>query len=182
MKYIILLLLSIIAVPVFAQTQTASQSSTEVVLAEMQTFTPEQKAQLAEAAKDIRLGHSYAASAKEWAEVGSSIGKGLVATANEMGVAVNDFARTPVGKIAVALIVWKVAGGDIIHVVVALFACGLLFAWYKLFVRTYGVFDANGKFTHLDLNADVGDLWEFSIKFLLPCGLFITIITSLFTI
>lgn len=54
---------------------------------------------------------------RKWAEVGSAVGKGLVATASELGVEVNEFAKTGVGKLAIVLLIWKVMGSDIIHIV-----------------------------------------------------------------
>jgi len=54
---------------------------------------------------------------QKWAEVGSAVGKGLVATARELGVEVNEFAKTGVGKLAIVLLVWNVLGSDIIHIV-----------------------------------------------------------------
>lgn len=51
---------------------------------------------------------------KEWglagAAVGSALGDGLVNTAGKLGVEVNKFADTPVGKFSMLLIVWSVAG------------------------------------------------------------------------
>lgn len=52
-----------------------------------------------------------------WVQVGSNLGKGLAATAKELGVAVNEFANTPIGKLATALIVWNIMGSAIVHIV-----------------------------------------------------------------
>jgi len=92
-------------------------------LGDFNTLTPTQKAaivsQIAQAKE--RNGPSTPAIStpkelKEWAEVGSAVGKGLVATAKELGIEVNAFAQTSIGKLAIVLIVWKVMGGDILHI------------------------------------------------------------------
>lgn len=51
----------------------------------------------------------------QWAQVGVDLGKGMVAVAKELGIAVNDFAKTPVGILTAAVIIYKLMGRDIIH-------------------------------------------------------------------
>lgn len=51
-----------------------------------------------------------------WTTVGANLGKGLAATAKELGVAVNDFANTPIGKIATFLIIWHIMGTAVVHI------------------------------------------------------------------
>lgn len=51
----------------------------------------------------------------EWVDIGVKIGQALGGAAKEMAVQVNDFAKTPVGILTMALIVWKIIGGVIIH-------------------------------------------------------------------
>lgn len=58
---------------------------------------------------------STAKAVSEWVEVGSKIGQGLAGAAKEVGVAVNDFVKTPVGKLTMAIIVWKFMGGVLVH-------------------------------------------------------------------
>ncbi len=53
---------------------------------------------------------------EKWVKIGSNIGQGLAGAAKEVGVAVNDFAKTPVGQMTMALIVWHMIGGQLIHV------------------------------------------------------------------
>ena len=55
-----------------------------------------------------------------WSQVGANLGKGLAATAKELGVAVNEFAASPIGKVATALIIWHIMGASIMHVVGAI--------------------------------------------------------------
>lgn len=74
-------------------------------------------------------------SANEWVKVGQGVGSGLASAARELGVAVNDFAATPVGQITVALIVWKVAGGDLVQLVVGLAYFAVAAPAYLVFYR-----------------------------------------------
>ena len=53
---------------------------------------------------------------EKWVKIGSNIGQGLAGAAKEVGVAVNDFAKTPVGQMTMVLIVWHMIGAQLIHV------------------------------------------------------------------
>jgi hypothetical protein len=53
---------------------------------------------------------------EKWVKIGSQIGQGLAGAAKELGVAVNDFAKTPVGQLTMMLIVWHMVGGVIVHI------------------------------------------------------------------
>ena len=53
---------------------------------------------------------------EHWAAVGAKIGQGLAGAAKELGVAVNDFANTSVGKLTTGLIIWHFIGNKIVHV------------------------------------------------------------------
>lgn len=59
--------------------------------------------------------------ADSWLNIGERIGRGFSAAAKELGVAVNEFATTPVGKLTIVLIVWNLMGGMVIHVIGAVF-------------------------------------------------------------
>jgi len=52
---------------------------------------------------------------EKWVNLGTSIGKGLASTAKELGVAVNDFAKTNVGQWTMFLIIFNIMGDEIIH-------------------------------------------------------------------
>ena len=54
--------------------------------------------------------------AAKWAELGKNIGVGLGAAAKEVGLAVNDFAKTDVGKVTTFVIVYKLVGKDVLVV------------------------------------------------------------------
>lgn len=55
--------------------------------------------------------------AKEWVVFGKEIGVVLATVCKELSIGVNDFVKTPVGKITMYMIVWKVMGQDIWHIV-----------------------------------------------------------------
>lgn len=69
----------------------------------------------------------------EWIQVGQGVGAGLASAARELGIVANEFAQTPVGQITIALIIFKVAGGDLIQLFI-----GLL--WYFTLVPIWFFF------------------------------------------
>lgn len=101
--------------------------SANVLAADIDTsgLSAEQKAQIAlqvEQMKNSSLPPS-AESAKEWADWGTNMGRAISSTAKELGVAVDEFSRTSVGKITMAVIVYKVIGKEVLRFV----AGGVLF-------------------------------------------------------
>lgn len=99
----------------------ASANITSDDLGDFNTLSDTQKAdivsQIAKAKETNRTNVTVPttpAKMKEWVDVGTAIGKGMAATAKELGVALDDFAKSSVGKIALALLIWKVAGSDIV--------------------------------------------------------------------
>jgi hypothetical protein len=57
---------------------------------------------------------------KEWSELGQSVGVALVATAKELGIAVDDFSKTGIGKVTIAVIVWKIMGKEVVRTVISI--------------------------------------------------------------
>ncbi len=51
----------------------------------------------------------------EYVALGERIGKMMGGAAKELGIAVNSFVETPVGKWTMAMIIWKYMGNAIIH-------------------------------------------------------------------
>jgi len=98
---------------------------------------------------------------QEYAALGESIAGALGACAKEMGVAVNDFADSKVGTIATILIVWKVAGEDIMGFVVgiSLFMIGLC-VWFYLFRKMCVIksvtYHENGKIEKIEHYGEYG--------------------------
>jgi hypothetical protein len=67
--------------------------------------------------------------AEAWGTMGSNMGKAIVAAAREVGVAANDFARTDLGKVTVAVVVYKLIGRDVLGVIVG---TSILFTTFSL--------------------------------------------------
>ena len=75
---------------------------------------------------------------EKWVKIGSQIGQGLAGAAKEVGIAVNDFAKTPVGQLTMMLIVWHMVGGVIVHIFggLLIMVIGLWFVRF-MFKRAY---------------------------------------------
>lgn len=56
--------------------------------------------------------------ASMWGELGGNVGKALVGAAKEVGVAANDFASTPLGKVVTAIVVYKLIGMAMVKLIV----------------------------------------------------------------
>lgn len=73
---------------------------------------------------------------EKYVSVGEQIGKALATTAKELGIEVNNFATTPVGMIAIFLIVWHFFGTMMVHLA---FGAGwfmtMIPAWIYFFKR-----------------------------------------------
>lgn len=69
---------------------------------------------------------------EQWINFGEQVGKMLGSVAKEVGVQVNAFVQTPVGKMTMALIVWNYIGSVIYHFVGGLMVLtvGLSFILY----------------------------------------------------
>lgn len=52
----------------------------------------------------------------KWMTVGEKFGKMMGGAAKEVGIAVNDFVKTPVGMMTAGLIVWHYTGGVMVHI------------------------------------------------------------------
>lgn len=75
---------------------------------------------------------------EKWVKIGSQIGQGLSGAAKEVGIAVNDFAKTPVGQLTMMLIVWHMVGGVMVHIFggIMIWIVGLTFIRF-MFKRAY---------------------------------------------
>lgn len=146
MKYILLILALMFSTPVFAQAQ---QTTSQELTAELAKMNDAEKA---EALKAIRAKESpAAASAREWVAIGNGLGEGLAATAQKLGVVANDFAKSPVGKMAMFLIIWNYMGNDILGIVSGILWFSIMLPfWTHHFRKTFGIFNEKGKFLHYD--------------------------------
>lgn len=74
----------------------------------------------------------------EYAQIGKGVAEALGSAAKELNVAVNDFAKTPVGQLTVWLIIFKVVEARVIHVGAALLWT-LFFTpiWYSFYRKCW---------------------------------------------
>lgn len=65
----------------------------------------------------------------KWGELGKGVGEALLSAARELGVAANDFARTPLGMVTTGIVVYKIIGRDLLKIIVGsiLFTLGWVF-------------------------------------------------------
>lgn len=169
-KFVILLLtISLTCTNLFAI------NSDDVVSAGFNSLTDQQKAEVIKSVADQKLKTESTSTqaetvdtAQKWVNLGASIGKGLASSAKELGIAVNDFAKTSVGQWTMFLIIFSVIGNDIIHIGVGLIVLitGLTFTTLMLnrkhrWVREYD--ENTGKLIknyRNDLSGDtVGTFW-----------------------
>lgn len=126
--------------------QISTSDLTEEQKAEIQMQVARMKSQN----KNIDQSLPTADKLKQYAELGQSIGIAFSSTAKELGVAVDDFSKTNVGKLTITLIIWKIAGRDIAHFVGGTcFFLIMITLWTKYFKRLCLleklVYNENGK-------------------------------------
>ena len=103
----------------------------------------------------------------KYADVSVRIGKMLSGAAKEVGIAVNEFVKTPVGMMTAGIILWHYMGGMIVHVVSGwaflIISFSLLF-WYSRRVSTmvieYDIAGGRnwmGKYPVIKVNRDAMD-------------------------
>ena len=101
---------------------TSVVAAEEVVIRVDGELTDQQKAELQLAAAKAastpgEVNVAKVETVKEWVNIGTAIGSGLAASAKELGVAVNDFATSPVGIFTMVLIAWHYVGGELVSIV-----------------------------------------------------------------
>lgn len=109
------------------------------------TLTESQKAEVikniadakARGEQNIAAQVSSPAKVNEWLDVGTKIGQMFGGAAKEVGIAVNDFVKTPVGQWTMAIIVWKYMGGAIIHVMGGLIVLTVGFGMILFMIRRH---------------------------------------------
>lgn len=137
--------LMFVTVPAFAQqSQPTPENVSQELNREIALMTDAEKTELL---STVKSGAGTSTKVREWVEIGEGIGAGLVATAERLGVAANDFATTPIGKLAIGLIVWSYLGSTIIGLTLGF---GLLTlgnaAWYYMLRKIFGEYNEKGKF------------------------------------
>lgn len=99
------------------------------------------------------------AEVQKYVSVGEQIGKALAVTAKELGIEVNNFASTPVGMIAIFLIVWHFFGNMVVHLMFgAAWFMTLIPVWIYFFKRLVmgrkEIYNDAGKRTSVEYNVD----------------------------
>jgi hypothetical protein len=84
-----------------------------------QGLTAEQVAQLQKQAAEMSQNPANTAvlvreEAEAWADLGGKIGQAMVGAAKEVGMAANEFAQTGLGRVVVAIVVYKVIGQEVL--------------------------------------------------------------------
>jgi hypothetical protein len=111
---------------------TLPEAQRKAVLAELAKSSGNAAAPAAPAVAPSAADKELINHAREWAGLGQAVGSGIVAAAKELGMAANDFAKTDLGKITVAVLLWKYLGAQVVGVVFGTFilVAGLSFGWH----------------------------------------------------
>lgn len=138
MKSLIVFALMLCAVPTYAQT------------IDISNLPEDQRKELLDKVKKNTFSPPDAASMNEWAEWGQNMGVALAATAKELGVAVDDFSKTTVGKVTIAVIVYKIIGKEILKFMTGMFCLVVGICLWTYFYRRMCMFESisyheNGK-------------------------------------
>jgi len=95
-----------------------------------------QQAEIQLQIEKMKTAKPIAEQAKEFASISSEIAKAVGATAKELGVEVNNFAATPVGKMTMYIIVWKFLGRELIGYISGTCFFIIMFPiWWIIFKR-----------------------------------------------
>lgn len=120
----------------------AALSTSSVSQAGFDKLTPQEQAEVIKMvtekahAKGLSIGDvadpANAERVDQWLNVGERIGKMIGGAAKEVGVAANEFVKTPVGTVAIALIVWHYMGDALLHLFVGMtvMVVGLAATWF----------------------------------------------------
>lgn len=147
MKYLLLILM-FLSVPVLAQDAKTTNEQLQTKIAAMSD------AEKATLLSQIETPDKPAADvANDWIDVGERLGSGLAATAREMGIAVNDFATTPIGKLTVIVLLWNFMGDDLAKIGVSLSMMFVFLPTWLIVARNlFGTRNSEGKIIGYDLS------------------------------
>ncbi len=135
MKHFILttIILAVLLIPV-----TALADETTVTI-DLSKLDPAQATAVLEAKKKIEALSQPVVEVvnteklNEWADVGLKVGQALSSICKELSIGVNDFIQTPVGKLTMVLIVWKVVGIELWNIVggITVWVAMMSLVWYS---------------------------------------------------
>lgn len=99
---------TLLVVLLLFQTMALAQQNEETVSIPRSQLTEQQKAQYAQD------------KTRSWVGMGKEIGEAVNSSMQAITTQSNNFAQTPVGKLTVLIVIWKVVGDQLLHVVGAL--------------------------------------------------------------
>lgn len=73
--------------------------------------------------------------AAKWGELGTNMGRAAVGAAKEIGMAANEFVSTPLGKVTMGIVIYKVIGKDIIKFIMGFSILVFFFTTGHYFLR-----------------------------------------------
>lgn len=116
MKKFIGFLISFVVVTMFFMTPVSAD-------VDVGGLTKEQEAQIQLKIEQIKKegqskSEATVETANEWVDFGKNVALAFTTVAKDLGVAADSFLQSTTGKVTLALIVWKVAGKDIIGVII----------------------------------------------------------------
>jgi hypothetical protein len=95
--------------------------------AQIEEIKAKSAAMRTEATNPATISATVRGEAAAWADLGANIGTAMVGAARQIGIAANEFSQTGLGKIVTVLIVYKIAGNDLLGVVIG--SLILITAW-----------------------------------------------------
>jgi len=156
-------------------------------------LTDEQKAKIASLIGDMKKEESSPSTPKkvdEWVNVGAHIGDALITAASKLGVAGDQFMKSDTGKMVAVIIVWKMMGGALVHIILGvmwttLFLIGWIYFFRKMCVVqsiTYTPIEGSSRrkkeikyYNNADVSSDMGGLramFWFSLIIGIAVGIF----------
>lgn len=174
MKKVLMIWLAV-ALSLLPTTTIAQAQAQEMVTVPKRLLTTEQ------------LAASRLESAGRFAGLGAEIGEAVGSSLSAVSQHASEFAETKVGKVTVAIVVWKVIGSDLTKLFIAvIFFFGAtpvaLFIFYRQAMRRRYVlketFDADGKRTSVEYReTDVGGETQFLYTIpVIICGILVPVI------
>lgn len=112
------------------------ESLTKKQIAELNQYAAEMKKDPSGSSEKVR------SEVEAWTDLGQNIGRATVGAAKEVGMAANEFAKTPLGVVTTSIVVYKLIGNDVIHLFVGtcmIFFGTLIGLWTfrRRYVRQY---------------------------------------------
>lgn len=152
MKYLVMVLILMFAVPSMAEVKTNGLTKEQIAQLESQkaqfALSNAQNPTIDVGKLSESLNNPEAIS--KYTEIGVGIAKALGAAAKELGTEVNAFATSPVGKLVVFLTLYTLFGAEVITMIVGFFFMIPMTMWiiYRMnrFIRTAEIkYDEKGK-------------------------------------